>query len=175
MRHGDKINNLGRKKAHREALLANLSINLIEHKRIVTTLAKAKALRVYIEPLITKAKSNDTHNRRVVFSYLQNKEAVTELFSTIAEKIGGRPGGYTRILKLGARPGDNAEQALIELVDFNEVYGKSTDAKAEPAKRTRRGSKKATDAKAEAPAAATAPEAAATATPAESTPEKAAE
>ncbi|MBL7769903.1 MAG: 50S ribosomal protein L17 [Flavipsychrobacter sp.] len=168
MRHGDKINNLGRKKAHREALLANLSINLIEHKRIVTTLAKAKALRVFIEPLITKAKSNDTHNRRVVFSYLQNKEAVTELFSTIADKVGGRPGGYTRILKLGTRPGDNAEQALIELVDFNEVYGKSAEAKAEPAKRTRRGGKKAAEAKAEAPAAATE-------TPAESTPEKAAE
>ncbi|KYP14733.1 50S ribosomal protein L17 [Flavihumibacter sp. CACIAM 22H1] len=166
MRHGDKINNLGRKKAHREALLANLSINLIEHKRIVTTLAKAKALRVYIEPLITKAKSNDTHNRRVVFSYLQNKEAVTELFGTIAEKVGGRPGGYTRILKLGARPGDNAEQALIELVDFNEVYGKATEAKAEPAKRTRRGSKKAAESKADAPAAEAATE---------STPEKAAE
>jgi large subunit ribosomal protein L17 len=169
MRHGDKINNLGRKKAHREALLANLSINLIEHKRIVTTVAKAKALRVFIEPLITKAKSNDTHNRRVVFSYLQNKEAVTELFSTIAEKVGGRPGGYTRIIKLGARPGDNAEQAMIELVDFNEVYGKTAEAKAEPAKRTRRGGKKAAEAKAEAPAAE------ATETPAESTPEKAAE
>ena len=118
MRHGDKINNLGRKKAHREALLANLSISLIEHKRIVTTLAKAKALRVFFEPLVTKAKSNDTHNRRVVFSYLQNKEAVSELFSTIADKVAGRPGGYTRIIKLGIRPGDNAEQALIELVDF---------------------------------------------------------
>lgn len=175
MRHGDKINNLGRKKAHREALLANLSINLIEHKRIVTTLAKAKALRVFIEPLITKAKSNDTHNRRVVFSYLQNKTAVAELFDTIATKIGGRPGGYTRILKLGTRPGDNAEQALIELVDFNEVYGKSTEAKAEPAKRTRRGSsKKAAEAKVEtteAPAA----EATATETPASPAPETAAE
>lgn len=144
MRHGDKQNNLGRKKAHREALLANLTINLIEHKRIVTTLAKAKALRVYAEPLFTKAKSNDTHNRRVVFSYLQNKEAVAELFDSIAAKIAGRPGGYTRIIKLGARVGDNAEQAMIELVDFNEVYGKLADAKAEPAKRTRRGSKKAT-------------------------------
>jgi large subunit ribosomal protein L17 len=143
MRHGDKQNNLGRKKAHREALLANLTINLIEHKRIVTTLAKAKALRVYAEPLFTKSKTNDTHNRRVVFSYLQNKEAVTELFSTIADKIAGRPGGYTRIIKLGARVGDNAEQAMIELVDFNDVYGKTADAKAEPAKRTRRGGKKA--------------------------------
>ncbi|KIC93385.1 50S ribosomal protein L17 [Flavihumibacter solisilvae] len=163
MRHGDKINNLGRKKAHREALLANLSISLIEHKRIVTTLAKAKALRVFLEPLITKAKVNDTHNRRVVFSYLQNKEAVVELFGPVAEKIGGRPGGYTRIIKLGTRVGDNAEQALIELVDFNEVYGKTAAAKAEPAKRTRRGGKKA--ASAEAPAAA----------PAESTEEKSAE
>jgi large subunit ribosomal protein L17 len=170
MRHGDKINNLGRKKAHREALLANLSINLIEHKRIVTTLAKAKALRVFIEPLITKAKTNDTHNRRVVFSYLQNKAAVTELFGPIAEKVGGRPGGYTRILKLGTRPGDNAEQAMIELVDFNEVYGKSTEAKAEPAKRTRRGGKKAAEAKA-APAA----EAPAAEAPAAESPEKAAE
>ncbi|GAO43509.1 50S ribosomal protein L17 [Flavihumibacter petaseus] len=151
MRHGDKVNNLGRKKAHREALMANLTISLIEHKRIVTTLAKAKALRVFVEPLITKAKSNDTHNRRVVFSYLQNKEAVTELFSTIAEKVAGRPGGYTRIIKLGARVGDNAEQALIELVDFNEVYGKETAAKAEPAKRTRRsGSAKKAAAPAEA-------------------------
>ncbi len=164
MRHGDKINNLGRKKAHREALLANLTISLIEHKRIVTTLAKAKALRVFVEPLITKAKTNDTHNRRVVFSYLQNKEAVTELFGAIAEKVAGRPGGYTRIIKLGTRVGDNAEQALIELVDFNEVYGKETVAKAEPAKRTRRsgGAKKAAPAAeapaAEAPAAPAAPE-----------------
>jgi large subunit ribosomal protein L17 len=139
MRHGDKINNLGRKKAHREALLSNLTCQLIQYKRIVTTLAKAKALRVYAEPLITKAKENTTHQRRIVFSYLQDKAAVTELFSTITEKVGGRPGGYTRIIKLGARPGDNAEQALIELVDFNEVYGKGTAAKKEGAKRTRRG------------------------------------
>ena len=117
MRHGDKINNLGRKKAHREALLSNLAIALIKHKRIVTTLAKAKALRVYVEPLITKSKKNETHQRRIVFSYLQDKAAITELFSTIAEKIAGRPGGYTRIIKLGNRPGDNAETALIELVD----------------------------------------------------------
>src|SRR3954462_7158126 len=124
MRHGDKINNLGRKKAHRDALLANLACNLIEHKRIVTTLAKAKALRGYVEPLITKSKQNTTHQRRVVFSYLKDKEAVTELFSTVSEKIAGRPGGYTRVIKLGTRVGDNAEQALIELVDFNEIYGK---------------------------------------------------
>ncbi len=124
MRHGDKVKNLGRKKAHREALLSNLACQLIEHKRIVTTLAKAKALRVYVEPLITKGRTNTTHQRRVVFSYLQDKEAVTELFSTVAEKIAGRPGGYTRIIKLGARTGDNAETAMIELVDFNEIYGK---------------------------------------------------
>jgi large subunit ribosomal protein L17 len=146
MRHGDKINNLGRKKAHREALLSNLACQLIKYKRIVTTLAKAKALRVYDEPLITKCKENSTHQRRVVFSYLQDKEAVTELFSTISEKVGSRPGGYTRIIKLGTRPGDNAEQALIELVDFNEIYGKGKEQKKETGKRTRRagGRKKAT-------------------------------
>ena len=146
MRHGDKINNLGRKKEHREALLSNLACQLIEHKRIVTTLAKAKSLRIYVEPLITKSKQNTTHQRRVVFSYLQDKEAVTELFGTISEKIAGRPGGYTRIIKLGTRPGDNAELALIELVDFNEIYGKGKEAKKEGAKRTRRagGSRKKT-------------------------------
>lgn len=138
MRHGDKTNNLGRKKAHREALLSNLACQLIQHKRIVTTLAKAKALRVYVEPLITKSKDNSTHQRRVVFSYLQDKVAVTELFSTISEKIAGRPGGYTRIIKLGTRPGDNAETGLIELVDFNEIYGKGKEEKKEGVKRTRR-------------------------------------
>lgn len=138
MRHGDKVNNLGRKKAHREALLSNLTCQLIKYKRIVTTLAKAKALRVYAEPLITKSKENTTHQRRMVFSYLQDKEAVTELFSTISEKIAGRPGGYTRVIKLGARPGDNAETAMIELVDFNEIYGKGKSDKKEGAKRTRR-------------------------------------
>ncbi|MER3465345.1 MAG: 50S ribosomal protein L17 [Chitinophagaceae bacterium] len=164
MRHGDKINNLGRKKAHREALLSNLTCQLIKHKRIVTTLAKAKALRVYAEPLITKAKKNETHQRRVVFSYLQDKAAVTELFSTIAEKIAGRPGGYTRIIKLGTRPGDNAELALIELVDFNEVYGNKKEQKKEGAKRTRRAGgirKKASEATATGE----------TATPAAKTPE----
>ena len=148
MRHGDKINNLGRKKAHREALLSNLACQLIEHKRIVTTLAKAKALRIYVEPLITKSKKNETHQRRVVFSYLQDKVAVTELFDVVSPKIAGRPGGYTRIIKLGARPGDNAELAMIELVDFNEVYGKEKAEKKEGAKRTRRaggGKKKATE------------------------------
>jgi len=151
MRHGDKINNLSRTKAHREALLSNLASQLIEHKRIVTTLAKAKALRKYVEPLITKGKTNTTHQRRVVFSYLQDKEAVTELFTTVAEKIAGRPGGYTRIIKLGTRPGDNAEKALIELVDFNEVYGKGAAEAKEGAKKTRRSrTAKKADAKQEA-------------------------
>ena len=138
MRHGDKIKNLSRTKAHRDALLSGLAVHLIRHKRIITTLAKAKALRVYVEPLITKSKENTTHQRRVVFSYLQDKEAITELFSTIAEKIGGRPGGYTRIIKLGFRPGDNAEKALIELVDFNEIYGKDSNEAKDTAKKTRR-------------------------------------
>lgn len=138
MRHGDKINNLSRTASHRKALLSNLACQLIQYKRIVTTVAKAKALRMYVEPLITKAKENTTHQHRVVFSYLQDKEAIKELFGTVAEKIAGRPGGYTRIIKLGARVGDNAETALIELVDFNDVYGKAAAAATEPAKRTRR-------------------------------------
>jgi large subunit ribosomal protein L17 len=147
MRHGDKINNLGRTSSHRKALLKNLACELITHKRINTTLAKAKALRKFIEPLITKAKENSTHQRRVVFSSLQRKEAVTELFGPIAEKIGGRPGGYTRVIKLGIRVGDNAETAMIELVDFNEIYGKGKGELKETAKKTRRGGsrKKATD------------------------------
>src|SRR6266480_2424806 len=149
MRHGDKIKNLGRKKAHRDALLSNLACQLIAHKRIVTTVAKAKALRVYVEPLITKSKENTTHQRRVVFSYLQDKDAITELFSTVAEKIAGRPGGYTRVIKLGTRPGDNAEKAMIELVDFNEIYGKSAEEGKGTAKRTRRGRSGAKKAKAE--------------------------
>jgi large subunit ribosomal protein L17 len=139
MRHGDKIKNLSRTKSHRDALLSNLAVALITHKRIVTTVAKAKALRVYVEPLITKSKTNTTHQRRVVFSYLQDKEAITELFSAIAEKIAGRPGGYTRIIKLGARTGDNAEMALIELVDFNDIYGKGKGEAKEATKKTRRG------------------------------------
>jgi large subunit ribosomal protein L17 len=153
MRHGDKIKNLGRKKAHREALLANLATALITHKRIVTTLAKAKALRVYIEPLITKTKKNESkeqimHNSRIVFSHLQDNTAVKELFTVVGPKVAGRPGGYTRIIKLGIRPGDNAEKAMIELVDFNEIYGKGVEKAAEPAKKTRRGRapKKAADA-----------------------------
>lgn len=139
MRHGDKHKSLGRKKAHRDALLSNLASELIVHKRIVTTVAKAKVLRTYVEPLITKGRVNTTHQRRVVFSYLNDKEAVTELFSTVAEKVMSRPGGYTRIIKLGARTGDNAEMALIELVDFNEIYGKGKAETKEGAKKTRRG------------------------------------
>jgi large subunit ribosomal protein L17 len=171
MRHGDKQNNLGRKKAHREALLSNLTCQLIEHKRIVTTLAKAKALRVYAEPLITKAKKNETHQRRVVFSYLQDKAAVTELFSTVAEKIAGRPGGYTRVIKLGTRTGDNAEMAMIELVDFNEIYGKGKTDKKEGAKRTRRAGGTRKKAAPEATAQTAAPATGETQTPAADQPE----
>lgn len=143
MRHGDKVNNLGRTASHRRALLANLAISLIEHKRITTTLAKAKALRKYAEPLITKAKDNSTHSRRVVFSYLQNKNAVIELFGPVAEKIGERPGGYLRVIKLGFRRGDGAETAMIEFVDFNETYNPNAG-KVKQAKKTRRGGRKAT-------------------------------
>lgn len=156
MRHGDKIKNLSRTASHRKALLSNLAAQLITHKRIVTTVAKAKSLRVYIEPLITKAKTNSTHQRRVVFSYLQDKEAVTELFGTVAEKVAARPGGYTRIIKLHARVGDNADLAMIELVDFNEIYGKGKGEAKAPAKKTRRSGgakKKAAEAATEAPAA----------------------
>lgn len=138
MRHGDKINNLGRTASHRRALLANMAIALIEHKRITTTVAKAKALRRYVEPLLTKAKDNSTHSRRVVFSYLQNKEALKELFGTVAAKIGDRPGGYVRVIKLGFRRGDGAETAMIELVDFNETYNPNAG-KVKVAKKTRRG------------------------------------
>lgn len=153
MRHNKKFNHLSRKKGHRDALLTNLTISLIEHKRIFTTLAKAKALRVFAEPLITRSKKDDTANRRLVFSYLQNKEAVKELFGVIAEKVANRPGGYTRILKTGHRLGDNAEMAMIELVDFNENMLAADDKKATKSRRTRRGGKK----KAEEPAAAEAP------------------
>jgi large subunit ribosomal protein L17 len=128
MRHGKKFNHLGRKVAHRKAMLANMACSLIEHKRINTTVAKAKALKQYVEPLITKGKDDSTHSRRVVFSYLKQKETIKELFSAVAAKIGDRPGGYTRIIKTGNRLGDNAEMCMIELVDFNEVYtnGKET-------------------------------------------------
>ncbi|EHQ42023.1 MULTISPECIES: 50S ribosomal protein L17 [Myroides] len=140
MRHGKKINHLGRKAGHRNSMLANMACSLIEHKRINTTVAKAKALKQYIEPLVTKSKTDDTHNRRVVFSYLRSKEAVTELFREVAQKVGDRPGGYTRIIKLGNRLGDNADMAMIEFVDFNEIYNV---AKKEAKKTTRRGRKKA--------------------------------
>jgi large subunit ribosomal protein L17 len=138
MRHGDKINNLGRTASHRNALLANLTCQLFEHKKIVTTLAKAKALRPFVEPLITKSKENTTHQRRLVFSRLQDKAAVKELFDVISPKIASRPGGYTRVIKLGKRVGDNAELAMIELVDYNEIYGKGIGEAAPAAKKTRR-------------------------------------
>jgi len=142
MRHGDKVKNLGRTASHRRALMSNLTSQLIEYKRIITTLAKAKALRKYAEPIINRAKEDSTHNRRIVFSYLQNKESIKELFSTISEKIADRPGGYTRIVKLAPRMGDAAEMALIELVDFNELYTKEgRDAGAKKTRRSRRGGK----------------------------------
>lgn len=158
MRHGDKINNLGRKAGHRKALLKNLSISLIVHKRITTTLAKAKALRTHIEPLITKSKSNTTHSRRVAFSYLQNKEAVNELFTTVAEKVADRPGGYTRVIRTGFRRGDGAEMGMIELVDFNTVYtgGTKSDSGKSKTRRSRRGGSKKTVAAVAGAAAATA-------------------
>jgi len=136
MRHGKKHNHLGRTTSHRRAMLANMASSLIEHKRITTTLAKAKALRVYVEPLITKSKNDTTHSRRVVFSYLQNKEVLTELFRDVAAKVANRPGGYTRIIKLENRFGDNAEMAMIELVDYNTVY--TTEAPAQPEKKATR-------------------------------------
>ncbi len=149
MRHNKKFNHLGRKKAHRDALLANMTISLIEHKRIFTTLAKAKALRIYAEPIINRAKTDDTPNRRVVFSYLQNNAAVNELFNNIAKKIADRPGGYTRILKTGNRLGDNAKTCFIELVDYNENMLKEKAGK--KAKATRRSRKAAPKAEVEAP------------------------
>ena len=161
MNHGNKKNNLSRTASHRKALLMNLGCQLITYKRITTTLAKAKALRTYIEPIITKTKHTATpeliqHNHRLVFSHLNDKAAVKELFTVVAPKVAGRPGGYTRIIKLGARVGDNAEIAMIELVDFNEIYGKGIEAAttAEPAKRTRRsgGAKKKATAEGEADA-----------------------
>ena len=153
MRHGKKFNHLGRTASHRKALLSNMACSLIEHKRINTTVAKAKALRVYVEPLLTKAKEDTTHNRRTVFSYLQNKEAVTELFRTIAPKIAERNGGYCRIIKTGFRLGDGADTAMIELVDFNELYSARSEAK-KTTRRSRRSSSKketseATEVKAE--------------------------
>ena len=147
MRHGDKVNNLGRTTSHRHALLRNLAIALFTHKRIFTTLAKAKALRGFVEPLITKSKTDSTHSRRQAFSLLNDKEAVKELFGVISGKVGERPGGYTRVIKTGFRAGDAAEMAMIELVDFNEIYSqnKNTAKSAEPKKKTRRATKKKTD------------------------------
>jgi large subunit ribosomal protein L17 len=139
MRHGKKLNHLGRKSAHRKAMLSNMACSLIEHKRISTTLAKAKALRVYVEPLITKSKTDSTHSRRTVFSYLGSKDAVSELFRDIAPKVAGRPGGYTRIIRTGFRLGDNAEMCMIELVDFNELMLNDTTKKS-TTRRSRRGS-----------------------------------
>ncbi|MDZ7934978.1 MAG: 50S ribosomal protein L17 [Emticicia sp.] len=142
MRHGNKINHLGRTHSHREAMLANMAISLIQYKRIETTLAKAKELRKFVEPLITKSKNDSTHSRRTVFSYLQDKEAIKTLFGEIAEKVATRNGGYTRIIKLGTRFGDNAEVALIELVDYNEALLTSVEEKSTKTRRSRRGGKK---------------------------------
>lgn len=146
MRHGKKFNHLGRKKGHRAAMLSNMAASLLTHKRIFTTTAKAKALRVYVEPLITKSKDNTTHSRRVVFSYLQSKDAVNELFSTIAVKVADRPGGYTRILKTHNRLGDNAEMCMMELVDFNDsmLEAKSSSSKLKSSAKRSRRSKKVT-------------------------------
>ncbi|MGB0165964.1 MAG: 50S ribosomal protein L17 [Luteibaculum sp.] len=147
MRHGKKVNHLSRQTGHRKAMLANMTVSLIEHKRISTTLAKAKALRTYAEPILTKAKDDSTHSRRVVFSYLKNKDAVTELFREIAPKIADRPGGYLRIIKTGTRLGDNSEMCLIELVDFNELYtlDKKAGGKKKRSRRGRGGAKKTAD------------------------------
>ncbi len=146
MRHNKKFNHLGRQAAHRKSMLANMAISLIQHKRISTTLAKAKALRVYVEPLLTKSKDDTTNSRRTVFSYLQNKEAVTELYQNVSQKIANRPGGYTRILRTGLRLGDNAEMCIIELVDYNENMMKEKATK--KAARTRRSSAKKLEEKA---------------------------
>jgi len=153
MRHGKKVNHLGRKRAHRKAMLANMACSLIEHKRINTTVAKAKALKQFVEPLITKSKTENnqttekgTHNRRIVFKYLRDKYAVTALFGEVSEKIGDRPGGYTRIIKLGNRLGDNADMAMIELVDFNELYNAD-----KPKKKTTRRSRRGGGAKTQTP------------------------
>jgi len=162
MRHGKKVNHLGRKSAHRHALLSNMASSLILNKRITTTVAKAKALRKYVEPLLTKAKDDTTHSRRTVFSYLQNKESVKTLFGEVASKIADRPGGYTRIIKMGdVRVGDNAEMCLIELVDFNTLYTKDGAVKKAKTRRSRRGKKgeEGTDAVEAAPEAAAEPKA----------------
>jgi large subunit ribosomal protein L17 len=144
MRHGKKVNHLSRKKGHRDSMLANMACSLIEHKRINTTVAKAKALKIFVEPLITKSKEDTTHNRRICFAYLRSKFAVTDLFRDVAAKVGDRPGGYTRIIKLGNRLGDNADMAMIELVDFNEIY--TAGKKEEKKSKSRRGKSKKSDA-----------------------------
>lgn len=153
MRHGKKVNHLGRTDSHRKAMLANMATSLILHKRIKTTLAKAKALRTYVEPLITKSKNDTTHSRRTVFAYLKDKDAVSILFREISEKVANRPGGYTRIIKMENRLGDNAEMAFIELVDYNEIYGQKAASTEKKATRRRGGAKKAAaTAETEAPA-----------------------
>ena len=154
MRHGKKINHLGRTASHRSAMLSNMASSLIKHKRIITTVAKAKSLRVFVEPIITRSKVSSTHNYRTAFSYLKDKDAVKELFTVVGEKVANRPGGYTRILKTGNRAGDNAEMAMIELVDFNTIYGNEAAKAATAKKRTRRSTaKKKAEEGAEAPAA----------------------
>ncbi len=155
MRHGKKINHLGRKTAHRHSMLANMACSLVEHKRINTTVAKAKALKQFVEPLVTKSKEDTTHNRRLVFAKLRQKDAVVELFRTVAPKVGDRPGGYTRIIKLGNRLGDNADMAMIELVDFNEIYNAGKATKKKSTRRSRRGG--SSNAETTAPAAKAAP------------------
>ena len=142
MRHGKKFNHLGRKAAHRKAMLSNMACSLIDHKRINTTVAKAKALKQYVEPLITKAKNDSTHSRRVVFSYLRQKESIKELFGAVSTKVGDRPGGYTRIIKTGNRLGDNAEMCMIELVDFNDVYTNGKETKKTKTRRRKKTSSK---------------------------------
>ena len=153
MRHNKKFNHLGRTADHRKAMLANLAISLIMHKRITTTVAKAKALKKYVEPLITRCKEDTTNSRRVVFRYLQNKEALKELFGVVAEKVGDRPGGYTRIIKLGTRQGDAASVAFIELVDFDENMAKTVKSEAKKTRRSRKSTAAKTEAPAEAPVA----------------------
>jgi len=154
MRHGKKVNHLGRKTAHRKAMLANMACSLIEHKRINTTVAKAKALRGFVEPMITKSKEDTTHNRRIVMARLRQKDAVNELFREVAVKVGDRPGGYTRIIKLGNRLGDNADMAMIELVDYNDIYNAGKAVKKKTTRRSRRGGSSGSAATAAAPVAA---------------------
>lgn len=174
MRHAKKFNKLGRRSEHRKAMLANMASSIIQHKRIFTTLAKAKAVRMYLEPLLTKSKNNTTHSRRTVFSYLKNKESIKELFDVIAPKIAARPGGYLRIIKTGFRPGDGAETAMIELVDFNEVYTQSKGDAGAKKKKSRRGgaAKKATPAAEAQPAETKVEESPVAETPAEETTEE---